>query len=277
MQRPKHLHLQYISADASIQRITNHRIYTTPAHVTRTTLTYFNEWTETTVKQRGLPLIENTTTQTLPTHHWLISSQVQTWEQAQHALWDSYHLKLKVYTTLSRYPLLDLMSVDTIWIVSDGGKGDAIGYYGWVVATGTNIIYEGEGHVPGNPLHLDSLRAESMGMLHALSVIGPLLAKIQYTGTVILASDNLELIKRTTQIHDYGTRLPNQYDKPHMDIQCSIDVLLLRYFPTITINHVRGHQDEKKNSTLTWLEHLNVRADTIATKARYNHPTLPVS
>ena len=61
-----------------------------------------------------------------------------------------------------------------------------------------------------------------------------------------------------------------------MDIQCAIDTLILCYFPTLQVTHVRGHQDTKKTGTLTWLEHLNVRADTLATKARYNHPVLSV-
>ena len=65
------------------------------------------------------------------------------------------------------------------------------------MASETSIIYEGDGHVPCNLSQLDSLWSESMGMLHALTVMGKLLEQTQYNGMVILASENLELIKRT--------------------------------------------------------------------------------
>ena len=61
-----------------------------------------------------------------------------------------------------------------------------------------------------------------------------------------------------------------------MDIQCHIDKLILCYSPTLQVTHVRGHQDTKKHSSLTWLETLNVKSDVLATKARYNHPELSV-
>eukprot|EP00957_Ditylum_brightwellii_P027470 2076878-Ditylum_brightwellii.AAC.1 len=39
----------------------------------------------------------------------------------------------------------------------------------------------------------------------------------------------------------------------------------------IQVKHVRGHQDDKKTGTkkLTWVDKLNIRADQLATKARF--------
>ena len=42
----------------------------------------------------------------------------------------------------------------------------------------------------------------------------------------------------------------------------------LTYFPDAEIMHVKGHQDAHK-TRLSWIETLNVRADAIATKTRF--------
>ena len=55
-----------------------------------------------------------------------------------------------------------------------------------------------------------------------------------------------------------------------MDIQCAIDHLILTYFPDADVTHVKGHQGSHKNTRLTWIETLNVRADAMATNARYD-------
>ena len=44
-----------------------------------------------------------------------------------------------------------------LWIVSDGGLCQDIGYYGWVIANDTSIIWEGRGQVPGNNTQFDLL------------------------------------------------------------------------------------------------------------------------
>ena len=51
--------------------------------------------------------------------------------------------------------------------------------------------------MPENSDQLDSIRTDSMGILHALHVMGPILEQIHYNSTIILSSKNLELIKRT--------------------------------------------------------------------------------
>ena len=63
------------------------------------------------------------------------------------------------------------------------------------------------------------------------------------------------------------------YVLPHMDIQCQIDRVLVKLnecISQINVVHVKGHQDTKKTSRLSWLERLNVRADQLATLERYH-------
>lgn len=60
----------------------------------------------------------------------MISSKFHTWEQEKTSLWRKYTNKLKLSRSLSKHPILDLISVETIWIVSDRGMSDNISYYG---------------------------------------------------------------------------------------------------------------------------------------------------
>ena len=64
-----------------------------------------------------------------------------------------------------------------IWIVTDGGVSDSIGYYGWVIATDTTILYESQGSVQGNDEEMDSTRAESGALLEALIFLTTLYQK----------------------------------------------------------------------------------------------------
>ena len=113
-------------------------------------------------------------------------------------------------------------------------------------------------------------------MLHALTVMSLLTSKFHFTGKIILAIDSLILIKRTQPMSMYSSRQPRSYEDPHMDIQCAIDDIIVNDFYNIEILHVRGHQDQKANAPLTWLENLNIRADAIATSARNDCPPLTI-
>ena len=192
----------------------------------------------------------------------------QTWEQQMKHTWTEYQEHLKSYTDINKFIGIEIQSADNLWVVSDGGLDDKQGYYGWVIANSNRILCEGRGLTPGNPEQLDSLRSESAGMLHALTVMSSLATKFHFTGKIILASDSLILIKRTKPMSTYSSRLPKSYEDPHMDIQCAIDDIIVKDFYNIEILHVRGHQDQKANAPLTWLENLNIRADAIATIAR---------
>ena len=114
-----------------------------------------------------------------------------------------------------------------------------------------------------------------MGMYHALLIMSMLLRKYHLTQAINLASDNLELVKRTSHFYLYAYHGGKMYCAPHMDIQSEINFLLSENFPRLHITHVRGHQDTKKNAKLTWTEVLNVRADKLATIARTSLRPLP--
>ena len=110
-----------------------------------------------TTLERSLPLIEDTNPQTLPNNNGYASQPPYTWEQQKQRQWQKYETILFDFTPKSKYITLDLLSADEIYIVSDGGVADNVGYYGWVIATSSTIIIEGHGFVPGNPSHIDSL------------------------------------------------------------------------------------------------------------------------
>ena len=84
--------------------------------------------------------------------------------------WNKYKSYLGYKKAVSKYPVMELTCAQSLWIVSDGGLFQNHGYYGWVIANDTSIIWEGRGRVPGNHDQFDSLRSESSGFLHALKV-----------------------------------------------------------------------------------------------------------
>ena len=117
------------------------------------------------------------------------------WEEREKNKWPVYEEYLHYKKAVVRNPDMEFLCSDHLWLVSDGGLTADLGYYGWVIASDSYILYEGKGRVPSNTSQIDSLRSESMGMLHALTVMGKILEQNHFNGTVILASDNLELIK----------------------------------------------------------------------------------
>ena len=54
-------------------------------------------------------------------------------------LWKLFKKSLQTYNTIKTYAELDLMTTETIWIVSDGGLANHNSYYGWVIASNTLI------------------------------------------------------------------------------------------------------------------------------------------
>ena len=43
--------------------------------------------------------------------------------------------------------IIHLQMADKIWLVTDGGLNNGDGYFGWVIASNTNILWEGRGYV----------------------------------------------------------------------------------------------------------------------------------
>lgn len=271
---PPKVHYFYVPSSNQIKLVQGNQIKTTRATETRRHIEYDNDWVLNNPSGKCIPLIENSQKQTKPALPKFYNTQQPTWEQKMKTSTTRNRQQLSSYTTVSKYLLLDLTNADTLWIVSDGGKDTALAYYGWVIADSRHILCEGKGLTTGNTEQMDSLRAESSGMVHALTVMVKLLTQVTCKAHIILASDNLQLVKRTKLICEYGSRLPNQYTAPHMDLQCVIDSMITEHFIDIEVIHVKGHQDTHKQTHLTWVEKLNVRADHLATKARFNHKPL---
>ena len=52
-----------------------------------------------------------------------------------------------------------------LWIATDRGVKGPLGYFGWVIATDTQVLWEGKGQAQSNPDLIESLRAESIALL----------------------------------------------------------------------------------------------------------------
>eukprot|EP00957_Ditylum_brightwellii_P095408 7267409-Ditylum_brightwellii.AAC.1 len=55
-----------------------------------------------------------------------------------------------------------------VFLVSDRGEVDGIGYFGWVIGTHTEELVHHKGHVAGNPNLIESLWSERIGALSLL-------------------------------------------------------------------------------------------------------------
>eukprot|EP00957_Ditylum_brightwellii_P126230 9623181-Ditylum_brightwellii.AAC.1 len=54
-----------------------------------------------------------------------------------------------------------IQTTEEIWIVSGGRVKEGFGYFGFVVATGSRILWKGNGQSQGNHNRMKSLCAES--------------------------------------------------------------------------------------------------------------------
>eukprot|EP00957_Ditylum_brightwellii_P079307 6030248-Ditylum_brightwellii.AAC.1 len=56
-------------------------------------------------------------------------------------------------------------------MVTDGGMYAKDGYFGWVIATETTILWEARGYVQANPNMIESLRTEGMSQLALMTFL----------------------------------------------------------------------------------------------------------
>ena len=136
---------------------------------------------------------------------------------------------------------------DELWIVSDGGTHNGLGYFGWVIATSTSVLWEDYGQVPGNAEQMDSLRAESYGTLAATEFLLQLYqsGKINTKANIHHFCDNKIVVQRLQLYSSNKTWFPNELVKAHMDVQLQIELTLNQQSTTWSTNHVYGHQDKK--------------------------------
>eukprot|EP00957_Ditylum_brightwellii_P008878 672542-Ditylum_brightwellii.AAC.2 len=55
-----------------------------------------------------------------------------------------------------------------LWLVTNRGVKGSLGYFGWVIAFTTHVLWQGYSQSQGNPDLMESLRAESYGALSIL-------------------------------------------------------------------------------------------------------------
>jgi hypothetical protein len=156
------------------------------------------------------------------------------------------------------------------------------GTYGWALSLedGTRLAH-GAGYVNGHdPL---SFRAEGRGMLSVVCFIRRLL---QWTCTDsvlegVLATDNTGLIARSTSQSELQYSIPNATFKSNWDIVESIVQTVWASRIHITLEDVRGHQDNTTQAKeLDLLAQLNVEADKYAGDFRFRQgeyrPIIPL-
>ena len=113
---------------------------------------------------------------------------------------------------------------ETIRLVCHGGIYDQFGYYGWVVATDTQLLASHYAHATGNHEEMDSLRANLSAISTALQWVREVLQP-----TTINGHTNLKLYIATKHVYNrlrrslaYDSWYPNQMLLPHMDMLLAI-------------------------------------------------------
>eukprot|EP00957_Ditylum_brightwellii_P030741 2329496-Ditylum_brightwellii.AAC.1 len=57
--------------------------------------------------------------------------------------------------------LISILKEDIkVFLLSDRGEVDGLGYFGWVIGTHTEELVQNKGHATGNPKLIKSLRSE---------------------------------------------------------------------------------------------------------------------
>eukprot|EP00978_Attheya_sp_CCMP212_P027776 scaffold93923_cov54-Attheya_sp.AAC.1 len=146
-----------------------------------------------------------------------------------------------------------LISETALTFVTDGGAIEGHGYFGWVIATDTYIIWRGKGKVLGNPHLMESLRTESVGML-SLTLF--LLHYCKYH-EIELENRNIchycdnNMVSSITR-----RRCPSPNRRHHDPTQDGIYNRMGK----------RTHQTPKEGEELPWEAILNIEADDLAKK-----------
>ncbi|WP_317203152.1 hypothetical protein [Janthinobacterium sp.] len=194
----------------------------------------------------------------------------QTWEQYLDSLpdWEKT-LMQKTHEPVSTRGLAEELrdASSHIMIVSDGGAKDDKGYFGWIIGTKHEVLWEGQGPARGNPM--TAQRAEAYGKLSWICFLKHYVAflDIQVRCEVSSFCDNMGVIQQTPFSTSNTAR---EAILPDYDILKEIKTQqenLRKLIPRLHQgNHVKGHQDKHKNFVeLPRPAQLNILADNQAT------------
>ena len=195
--------------------------------------------------------------------------------------------ELLEHTTLfvDPYDFIQRAHRDGLCAVSDGSEWYSTqGSFGWTMST-TEGMRLAAGMGPARGVTPNSYRSESYGMLSMLCFLRQISRYCTYSGAWYgkTATDSLSLIdtlcgrnqERSEKDQDPTNPDPDyvHFDPltPEWDVVIGI-YHLLREFGQLTLEHVRGHQDQKiPYRQLPLLAQLNVDADAKATEYQTTH------
>eukprot|EP00957_Ditylum_brightwellii_P136282 10393649-Ditylum_brightwellii.AAC.1 len=170
---------------------------------------------------------------------------------------------------LDEEDLCNLLEENTpIYLVTGRGVKDNIGYYGWVISTVMEKVYESKGHAPGPLKQMESLRAESIGLL---SILCFLTHYVHYHNLNINNDqwihycNNMSEVRRIKWMNIRTVIMPSACIQADMDAHFQIEEYLHQLTHTLTAHHVKGHQT---SPNLPWEAQLNNRADELASEAQ---------
>ena len=143
---------------------------------------------------------------------------------------------------------MSLQDKHIIYLVSDGGEENGLGYFGWVIATKNKILIKHKGHAAGNLSLIESLRIKSVG---ALSIFCFILRFCEFHEItlpkykMVHYCDNITTVNRIQTSQRWNILYPNTTLKADYDIQAQIDETI-RLIKTNQQTkweslHVKGH------------------------------------
>eukprot|EP00957_Ditylum_brightwellii_P095333 7261590-Ditylum_brightwellii.AAC.1 len=141
-----------------------------------------------------------------------------------------------------------IQTTEEIWVVLDIGVKEGSRYFGFVVATGSKILWKGNRKSLGNQNQMESLCTESSRGLTALHF---LVRYIEYydikprTDLILYFCNNNTLVGRIQWQQQNIVNNPNELLGPNFDIQMAIDKSLQELLIMYKCTHVWGHQDRK--------------------------------
>ena len=169
-----------------------------------------------------------------------------------------------------------LQDEQKIYLVSDGGEENGLGYFGWVIASETEILVKHKGHAAGNPSLVESLRTKSVGVLSIISYILRLYEFYEIRlpkHKMVQYCDNITAANRRRSSQRWNVLYPNTTLKADYDVQSQIDKTIRQIKRNQHTEweslHVKGHQT---GPNLKIEAELNNIADELATAAREELP-----
>ena len=159
-----------------------------------------------------------------------------------------------------------------ILLATDGGAGKGRGYFGWVIASDHQLLWEGTGVIPSHSSQINSLRPEATSRLAVLQFLKDYVSshKTNISSRISHIVDNNSHVSRMLSYNQGARRSLKSVSRSDMDVQLEIestlDEMYRTHHTTITTSHVKGHSD-KRIGPPTWEEFLNIHADALATSS----------